>query len=107
MRTELLLGVAVHLSATVGVFALQPAPVSANRFCETTTQSSELHERFAATSTSGGRQQSNSDNAAFRLKGFYLGMPIKEAQKLAKKVLPDSLVVITTNNCIEIDVNDA
>ena len=104
MRIALALGVAVLLSATVGAFASQPAPVSDDRLGETTTPFSELLERFEATLTSSGRQQSNHDNGGFCLKGFYLGMPIQDAQKLAKKWLSDSLVMITTNNCIEIDV---
>ena len=40
----------------------------------------------------------------FVLKGFYLGMPIAEAQELVSCYLPKSQVVITKHNDIEIDV---
>ena len=40
----------------------------------------------------------------FVLKGFYLGMPISEAQELVSCYLPKSQVVITKHNDIEIDV---
>ena len=41
---------------------------------------------------------------AFTLKGFYVGMPIEDAQILAEHYWPDSNVAITSDNRIEIDV---
>lgn len=95
MRIEPALGVAVLLSATIEVFAAHVAPVPNDRLDEATTSLSKLLERFASSSTSSVRQQPNLDNMGFQLKGFCLGMPILEAQKLAKKWLPDSQVVVT------------
>ena len=104
MRIEPALGVAVLLSATIEVFAAHVAPVPNDSLGEDATSLSKLLERFVSSSTSSVRQQPNLDNMGFQLKGFCLGMPILEAQTLAKKWLPDSQVVVTTNNCIEIDV---
>ena len=39
----------------------------------------------------------------FELKGFYLGMPIKDAKKLVEYYLPDAKVVVTSENNLEIN----
>lgn len=44
-------------------------------------------------------------SGTFNLKGFYLGMQIEDAKRLASYYLPDSRIVITRDNDIEIDVS--
>ena len=40
----------------------------------------------------------------FSLHGFYLGMPVTDAKELVQYYLPDSVVVVTEENDVEIDV---
>lgn len=44
------------------------------------------------------------ESKMFTLKGFYIGMPISDARILAEHYFPDSNVVVTRDNKIEMDV---
>ena len=103
VRLRCCFGLLIALMACDGACAARNAlSVSGNSQSNNASCLSEILERF--TEAAKYRRQENNGNDGFKLKGFHLGMPIQEAKSLAEKWLPGAMVVVTTNNCIEIDV---